>query len=206
MSDTAALDRVAWDRRGWIRDGVRTYPVALAMLGGAAGLAWLLDALPASAAPAWLRLLAAVGVIGLVVLARELVRRVLSRRGRLVMARWAASDQTVLAYAVLAAAVAGVVGGLDAEPFGIVLGALAMTAPGVLLVVLDGSPPLRGLLRVLLAVALVPVAVVGGLAVGFLAFFVSTFVGSFVFGFLAGHLLTFVPLALVGPGPARVDP
>lgn len=204
MSDTMTRDERTWDRSGWVRDGLRTYPVGLGVLAVGALVTWGVDVVSIRPAPAWLRAVSVGAVVALAALGRWLAARVLDDRGRLVAARRPAAGTTLQVYAGLAAVLAVALGRLDAYPFALVMGALAMTSPGVFLVVLDGSPPRRAAARVLVAVLAIPAAVMAGYLVGFAAFFVSTFVGSFVFGVLAGHLTTFVPLALLGPGPDRV--
>lgn len=204
MRETLRRTLADWDRSGWFRDGVRTYPVGLGVLVGWALVEWLVT--PSSIRPVetWLLWTSAAVVVGLAALGRHVARRVLARRDVLVAAREPAARTALWAYAALAALSALTLERADAYPAALVLSALAMTSPGVFLVVLDGSPPARGALRVLVAALFVPAAVVVGYITGFAAFFVSTFIGSFVFGFLAGHLVTFVPLALIGPGPERV--
>ncbi len=197
-----ALD--GWDRSGWFRDGLRTFPVGLGVLAVWALVDWLLAPSAIRPPPPGLRLLGVVAVGLLAALGRTLSTRVLRRRDALVAARQRAAVRTLVGYVVLAGLLAVALPRVDANVFAVVLGALAMTAPGVFLVVLDGSPPARAATRVLLAVLVTPAAVLAGYLVGFAAFFVATFIGSFVLGFLAGHLTTFVPLALVGPGPDRV--
>lgn len=163
---------------------------------------------------------------GLVVLALAglslwLVRSLLRRRGALVASRGATAQRVVAAYAPLAVVVAALP--LDPAVVGLALVALAMTAPGVLWTVLDGSSPRRGVARVALAVVLVPVAGVVGFLTGY-----GIASGGFVLlditvgpdtaagdalgvglavlvvaaGVLAGHLTTFLPLAAIGPGGA----
>lgn len=188
----------SWERSGWFADGLRTYPVAVGAL-----LIWgvvelSVDLGPLTSSPGWWRAVVVAAVGALALLALALVRWILTRRGVLVDAREGAARLTVAAYVPLAAALAAV--DMASYTLGLAGAALAMTAPGVLLTVLDGSPPVRAALRVLLAAVLVPVAYVAGMVVGFLAFFVSTIFGSLVAGVLAGHLVTFVPLAMIGPG------
>lgn len=201
MAETTVTTPRTWDRTGWLRDGARTYLVGLGVLVAYAVVEWTMH--PSSIRPPapQLRVFGAAVVVLLALVARWQVPRILADRDALVVARLPAARITVIGYGLAAVVLAVAAVRLDADAFALACGALAMTSPGVLLVVLDGSPPLRGVLRVLLAAALVPVATVAGYAVGFLAFWVSTFIGSFVFGVLAGHLVTFVPLALVGPGP-----
>ncbi len=193
-----------WDRSGWFRDGVRTYPVGLGVLTVWALVGWLADPVAIRPPHPLLRAGSVVAVVALAALGRHLAVRVLTRRDALVEGRQVAARTALWSYAGVAAVLAAALPGLDADPYAIVFGALAMTSPGVFLVVLDGSPPRRAVVRVLIAVLFVPAAALVGYCVGFAAFFVSTIVGSFVFGFLAGHLVTFVPLALLGPGPDRV--
>lgn len=193
-----------WDRSGWLRDGVRTYPVGLGVLAVGALVAWVVGPSGIRPPPPPLRVGTVVAVVALAALGRHLASRVLGRRGALVERRRVAATRTLWCYAAVATVLAAALGGLDADQYAVVFGALAMTSPGVFLVVLDGSPPGRAAVRVLIAVLVTPAAVLAGYLVGFAAFFLSTIVGSFVLGFLAGHLVTFVPLALVGPGPDRV--
>lgn len=124
--------------------------------------------------------------------------RVLAEGGARVAHRSAALAPFLVGYGLAAAVVAVVP--LDTESAGLSFGALAMTAPGVAVVVLDGSSVGRGTVRVLVAATLVPVAGVAGLLVGYVAVFIASIVGSVVAGLVVGHLVTFVPLAVIGPG------
>lgn len=205
------------------RDGLRTFPVALGAL-----VVWALvtaavpDADRGPVAPG-LRLVGAGASWGLAALALPLVRRVLGHRH--VPQREAAARRIVLGYGPVALLL--VVLPVDPGVLAVMLAALAMTAPGVLTVVLDGSDPGRAALRVVGAVALVPLAVVAGVVAGYAGFALGVLavagveavipgelsnratdvlagvafgLGAFPAGFLAGHLTTYVPLAL---GAAR---
>ena len=202
MPDTIRRTVAAWDRSGWLRDGLRTFPVGLGVLAVWGTVLWLGQPDAIRPAATWLQAVGVASVVALAALGRRQARRVLVRRGARRADRELAATTTLQVYAGLAVLVTLAMLRADAYPYALAMGALAMTSPGVFLVVLDGSPPRRAAVRVLLAVLCVPAAVLAGYVAGFLAFWVSTIFGSFVVGFLAGHLTTFVPLALLGPGTA----
>lgn len=139
----------------------------------------------------------------LVTLGVGLARQRLARTGRLRRPSLILPALVVLGHVLAALLVASTAPADDATT----LAVLVLTSPGVTTVVVDGSSWGRGLLRVMLAMGLVGPAVIPALAGGFVSLLLGMPFGHTVAavtalagGVAVGHLVTYVPLALVGPG------